>query len=366
MRIVVIGLIFAAVILAGGTAYLLNNYLSSQEAAFASRVPKAPTQSVLVAKTDLPIGTVINDENTQWVPWPKDAVRKIYIKKTKSSNPLKDMLKDPHLTRRALSKGDPITKEKLYKSSDPGFLRGALSPGMRAVAVKSNAETSSGGFILPGDHVDMLLTHKLVRKAQSQSQGGETEEPQSIIALDVTTETILKNLRVLAIDQKVNEFKTGAALGKTVLLEVTQKQAEIISTAKDMGKLSLVLRSAEAGDPRTERHFTTDIEVSPLLSSFDKLTTGENGGYRGYGGDTRPIEDDEGGDGVTAPDLSDLPIAPPSLSPPKLSAPSAAAKTPAQPPAATPEPKRKITVYRGTVPHASGNAGGGADEEVPE
>ncbi|MEG3617966.1 Flp pilus assembly protein CpaB [Magnetovibrio sp. PR-2] len=347
MRIVVIALVFAAIILAGGTAYLLNNYLSSREADFASMVPKAPTKSVLVAKADLSIGTVLNDGNTEWVPWPNDAVRPLYFVKTKSSDPLKDMMKEKTLIRHSVSKGDPITKAKVYKSEDPGFLRGALAAGMRAVAVKANPETTSAGFILPGDHVDMLLTHKLVRKAMEQSEETETQP----IALDVTTETILENLLVIAIDQKVNEFETGAVLGKTVLLEVTPKQAEIISTAKDMGKLSLVLRAAEAGEPRTEHLYTTDIEVSPLLSSFDGMTAAGNtaGDY------------EEDIDGISPPGVSALPVAP---RPKTLKTPAVApAPAPIPAPAA---PQRKIKVYRGTALPAADEAEDTGDEEVIE
>lgn len=367
MRVVVIGLVFAAVILAGGTAYLLRSYLTSQEAEFAAMIPKAPTTSVMVAGADMPTGTVINAKNIEWQPWPEDAIQEEFLVRRKGDNPLQKLVDEKHVTRFGILKGEPITKAKLYKSGDPGFLPGSLAPGMRAIAVKSNAEVSAGGFVLPGDRVDMVLTHKMVRRAMEQHVG---EEPESIIALEYTSETILEDLRVLAVDQKVDEFETGAMVSKTVLLEVTPKQAEIINTAKNMGKLSLSLRAAEEGEPRTGRPFTTDVEVSPLLSSFDKLVAGEDGGYRGFGGDVRPRGDyqtsDEYDDAMGSDAMNDEPAP---IFRPKPAAKAPTLAQPSAPKSASTPTRRKITVYRGAGATAAaeaeddlGDLGDAADE----
>jgi len=271
MRGIVIALVFAAIGLAGGTAYLLNSYLSSQEAEFAAKPQQTVAVDVLVAKVDLPVGTVVNDSNTEWQPWPEDAVQATHLVKNRDSNPLDAITKEKHVIRRAISKGDPITMAKLYKGDTPGFMRGSLKPGMRAVAVKASATSASGGFILPGDRVDLMLTHNLLRQAIERT-GVSSDE---LVALNYTSETIMENLRVLAIDQNVDEFQGGAALSKTILLEVNPKQAEKINTAKMMGKLSLVLRSAEQGADRDPAaRFTTDVEVSPLLSNFKSFMAG--------------------------------------------------------------------------------------------
>lgn len=351
MRAVVIGLIFAAVILAGGTAYLLRSYLTSQEAEFASRTPKAPTTQVMVAAIDMPTGTVINVKNIDWQPWPEEAIQEDFLAQTRDKNPLDGLLKDKHVTRRSFTKGEPITMAKLYKSDDPGFLRGTLSPGMRAVAVRSSAETSASGFVLPGDRVDIILTHQMIRRAMDQQV---SEEPQSILAFEHTSETILEDLRVLAVDQKVNEFESGAVLAKTVLLEVTPKQVEIIHAAKNMGKLSLSLRSAEDGEPRTGRPFTTDVEVSPILSSFENLMAGDNGGQRGS---RFSQSDDEFADGAGEDSLNEVPA--PILAPAPQAPLTASKPAPqrARSMARTPTAKRKITVYRG----AGGDGGDAAD-----
>jgi|GEM_PF-563690 len=339
MRVVIIGLVFAAIILAGGTAYLLNTYLSSQEAEIASLAPKAPTTSVLVAKADLPTGTVINDSNTEWLPWPEEALQETYLVKTRDSNPMSDLTKDKHITRRAISKGDPLTMVKLYKAGGPGFMRGTLSPGMRAIAVKASAASASGGFILPGDHVDIMLTHNLLRRAMERT-GSSSDD---FIALEYTSETIMENLRVLAIDQNVSEFKTGAALGKTVLLEVTPKQAEKLNTAKVMGTLYLVLRSAETGEIATKTSFTTDVEVSPLLSSFKDFMSGTDPRTAPQTGGTADEIADGGGDtAAVAKSPAPKPVAAKPVAAPR-----------SQPaPAYTPTPQarptqRDITIYRG-------------------
>lgn len=264
MRAVIIGLVFVAIILAGGTAYLLRDYISAQQAELAAQKPVAPTTKVLVANSDLPVGTVINAGNTVWMEWPEGEVPEGFLEKTRDNDPLRDIEKTKHLARRGFVKGEPITMTRLYKSEDPGFLRGSLAPGMRAIAVRVSAENAASGFILPNDRVDMLLTHNKFRQALEQTASGDGD----IVALESTSETILTNLRVLAVDQKVNEFEGGATIAKTILLEVTPQQAEMINTAKAMGALSLTLRSAEQGEEVERRHYTTDIEVSPLLRSL--------------------------------------------------------------------------------------------------
>lgn len=331
MRVVIIALVFAAVILAGGTAYLLKSYLSSQEAEIASMAPKAPTTKVLVAKSDVSAGTVINPGNTEWRDWPEDALEGDYLVKTRDADPLTSITKDKHVTRRALLKGDPITMAKLYKPDNAGFMRGSLRPGMRAIAVKSTVDSASGGFILPGDQVDVILTHNLLRRAMERT--GETSE--KFVALEYTSETILQDIQVLAVDQNVDELQTGAVISKTILLEVTPKQAEIVNTAKVMGTIYLALRSAEPGDVKAGTHFTTDVEVSPMLSNLKSFLSGSG----------------------TPGGMDDMSPGAPSVSfPPPAPKPIAAARPKAPPAPKKKAPQRDITIYRGDgTPPASMN-----------
>lgn len=352
MRVVIIGLIFAAVILAGGTAYMLRSYLSSQEAEFASRVPKAPTSNVMVAAVDMPTGTVINAKNIEWQPWPEDALQDSFLVKTRDANPLNDITKEKHVARRAFTKGEPIIMAKLYKGDDPGFLRGSLTPGMRAVAIKATAENTASGFVLPGDRIDVMLTHSMVRRALERQMGNQSE----VLALEHTSETIMQDLRVLAVDQKVNEFEGGAAIAKTVLLEVTPKQAEILNTAKNMGKLSLVLRSAETGPERDGPLYTTDVEVSPVLSAIGGVPYTGGGAAGGSSVGLNADEMADGGDDDTV-----------TASAPAIAEPVAAPVKPVYAPAPRSE-KRKIKVYRGAGAVGDGtsvgNTTGGAEEDA--
>jgi len=273
MRVVIIGLVFAAIILAGGTAYLLRDYLSAKQAEFASQVPQAPTLKVLVAAADMPLGTVVGKENTQWLDWPEDGIQEGYLVQSNDANILANLTKDKHISRRSFVKGEPITMARLYKSKDPGYLRGALNPGMRAIAVRTSPESGAAGFILPGDSVDVMLTHTLLSDAVQRMDGASSYDFSS--GMMHTSETILENLLVLAVDQNVNQFKEGAQLGKTLLLEVSPKNAEKLQTAKAMGQLSLVLRAAENNPTDTTREmYTTDVEVSPLLSNFEAFLSG--------------------------------------------------------------------------------------------
>ncbi|MBF0247069.1 MAG: Flp pilus assembly protein CpaB [Alphaproteobacteria bacterium] len=330
MRGVVIGLIFAAIILAGGTAYLLRSYITTQQEETAARAPKTPTSQVLVAGADLPAGTVINDKNVAWQPWPDDAIQETFMARDKKDNPLPALIKDKHVVRRAIVKGEPITLAKLYKSDKPGFMPGSLAPGMRAVSVKTAADTASSGFIMPGDRIDLVLTHTMFKRAATEA-GAPTGE---LIAMQHVSETILHDLNVLAIDQKVSEFEKGAALSKTVLLEVTPKQAEIITTAKAMGKLSLVLRSAEPGDTKDGISFVTDVEVSPLLSHFKAFASGmdpRKDGAEGMDQDQDQEQEQAASAFIPAPEDIQMP---------------GAGTAPAAPP---PGGGAKVTIYRGVT-----------------
>lgn len=262
MRAVIIGLVVVAIVLAGGTAYLLRDYLSSMQAELEAQKPVAPTTRILVAASDMPMGTVINANNTEWLKWPKDEVPEGFIEENADENPLDKITNEKHLARRGFVKGQPITWERLYQSEDPGFLRGALTPGMRAIAVRTAADNAASGFILPNDRIDLMLTHSMA--VQLRNRIGEEQVP----AIETTSETILTDLRVLAVDQRVSEFEGGAAVGKTILLEVTPEQAQIIETAKVMGTLTLVLRSAEDDEGTNVQAYTTDIKVSPMLRSL--------------------------------------------------------------------------------------------------
>lgn len=276
MRTIVIGLIFVAVLLAGGTAYLLSNYLKTQEATIAAQAPKEFAESVLVANADLPAGTVINSSNVTWQPWPEDGVTDDFITKKSSDDPVADLEKDKNVVRRGLSKGDPIVKRKLHSpTNSPSFMRGTLKPGMRAVAISTSPISASGGFVLPGDRVDILLQQSLLSGMLQKQLGTDKELP----LINTITEVIMEDVLILAINGQVAGFEGGSVPAQIILVEVTPKDAEKLITAQKMGQLSILLRSLESVDKYAQGEgpgYTTDIEVSPTLSNPGAVLAGKS------------------------------------------------------------------------------------------
>lgn len=276
MRAIVIGLIFAAIVLAGGTAYLLSSYLSTQEANIAAQAPKVTGIKVMVAGIDLPPGTPLNASNIGWQGWPEDSLNDEFITEQSSEDPIGDLEKEKSVVRNLFVKGDPIIRRKLYSPKNGGFMPGAIKPGMRAVIIAVNKQTSSGGFILPGDRVDVLLGHTLLKQALLN------KNPDADLPLmNRVTEIIMEDILVIAVNGNVGPAPSGAPAPAVleVLLEVTPKQAEKLITARKMGDLSILLRPLESVDsyPKGDGPgYTTDIEVSPTLSSLDAVLEGKS------------------------------------------------------------------------------------------
>jgi pilus assembly protein CpaB len=233
----------AIAVVAFGGAYVM--FASSQSA----RPSQPPAQAaapfdvdqVLVARQDLPMGTVVNENAIGWQPWPKAAVSDLMIAKSTSANAIKDLAGS--LTREALMRGEPIRRDKLVKSDGGGFMSAILPSGMRAVAIKidNTGDSSAGGFILPNDRVDV------VRVARD-------DEATKARGVEVfTSQTILANVRVLAIGQNVEEQNGKKVVtGGNATLELNPDQVNLIVLAQHSGtsNLHLVLRSlADSGGP---------------------------------------------------------------------------------------------------------------------
>ena len=213
MNLARIVLIVVALAFAGVTAFLVRNYLQDVED---TRGPDAGAQEVqvaavdvLVAERDLPAGTILNPDSFRWQAWPELAVNENYIQRTVEG-------REQELTgaavKRVISAGDPITMSKLVKPDEVGFLAGVLSPGMRAVSIPISAVNAASGFILPGNLVDIVLT-------QDHSQ----RLPDGVTRRRLVSETVQEEIRVLAIDQVVDDTGQQARLGSTATLEVTPK-----------------------------------------------------------------------------------------------------------------------------------------------
>lgn len=223
-------LLIGALIIAVGTAMAARSLLaggSAPKAEAAQEVPKGP--KVLVAQRALPVGTIITADSVAFQLWPKEMVQDAYfIDGEADMNKLMGTV-----VRYPITAGQPVTQGALVAPGDRGFLAAALGPGMRAVTIPVSAKTGVGGFVFPGDHVDLMLTQTVQDK-----EGGSPLK---------ATETILRNVRMLATDQStettVEEGKTVVRAFRTVTLEVTPKIAEKIAVAQTIGTLSLSLRS---------------------------------------------------------------------------------------------------------------------------
>jgi pilus assembly protein CpaB len=227
-------LLLGALVVAIGTALAAKSMFAGAAApqAQAAAVPVQPQgPKVLVAKRGLPLGTIITADAVGYQLWPKELVQDAYFVDGEA-----DMSKLlGTVVRYPITAGQPVTQGSLVAPGDRGFLAAALGPGMRAVTVSVSEKTGVGGFVFPGDRVDVMLT---------ESVGGQGQDGASLSA----AETILRNLRVLATDQATESATTedGKTIVKpthTVTLEATPKIAEKIAVAQTLGTLSLSLRS---------------------------------------------------------------------------------------------------------------------------
>jgi pilus assembly protein CpaB len=270
-------LIFAAVLITAGTGLAARSWLLDQRAQMANtgptNLPPPPAIQVLIAADDIPTGTFVKESHLRWQAWPDEPLPDSYMVKpeTTDSDPIADLNVIGAVVRRGISAGEPITAGRVLKSGERGFLAAVIRPGYRAMAIKVNATSSIAGLIFPGDRVDIILTHAISR--------GNTQRRAS--------ETVLTNVRILSIDQTVDDQEGQPRVGKNATLELTPKQAEMLAVLTDLGKLSLSLRSLAKDEEELERlansdeplaepdpargsTHTWDTEVSRLLWSPSK------------------------------------------------------------------------------------------------
>ena len=246
-----LALLVGALVIAVITAVMAKNMFAgagAQQAAAAPAVPLGP--KILVAKKALTVGTIIDPDSFTLQPWPKELMQSAYYVEGQPDSDPKKLLGT--VVRYQITAGQPVTRGSLVGPQDRGFLAAALGAGMRAITVPVNASAGVAGFVFPGDHIDMVLTQ--------QVQGGG-DGP----ALKVS-ETIVRNVRVLATDQRVSEKnddgKTEVKTFSNVTLEVTPRIAEKVAVAQSMGTLSLSLRSIADNTAELERAVASgDVKI---------------------------------------------------------------------------------------------------------
>ena len=270
-------LLVAALLIAAITAFMARSMFTGASAPKA--VAAAPVKTgpqVLVATRALPVGTIITADAFRYQPWPEELVEEAYfIQEGENAIPQEELIGT--VVRNAVTAGQPITQGSLVKPGDRGFLAAALSPGMRAVTVPVSALTGVAGFVFPGDRVDLVLT---------QNISGPGGPPLKV------TETIIRNLRVLATDQRSrpsvdDKGNTVVSKYKLVTIEATPRIAEKITVAQSIGTLSLSLRAladnaAEleqalaSGEINIPADATAEQEAAIMRSATQQPTAGKS------------------------------------------------------------------------------------------
>jgi pilus assembly protein CpaB len=237
-----VALLVGALVIAVITAVMAKNMFSGAGADSANAAPAVPTgPKIMVAKKALPVGTIIDAESVAFQAWPKDLVQNAYYAEGEPEADLQKLIGT--VVRYPITAGQPLTRGAVVGPNDRGFLAAALGPGMRAVTFSVSTTAGVAGFVFPGDHVDVVLTQ--------QVPGGGDGPPLKV------SETIIRNLRILATDQRMDskndEGKTIVKTANTVTVEVTPKLAEKIAVAQQLGSLSLMLRSIADNQSELER-----------------------------------------------------------------------------------------------------------------
>jgi len=261
-------LLLAAIGVAGLTAVFANNWISAERAALlASNKPaeKVRGDFVMVAAKPLSAGTFVKPGDLKWQPWPSDGVTAGYAVKGKKK--IKEF--EGAVVRTEMAAGEPLTEARVVHPGERGFLAAVVTPGARAVSVPVNATTGIAGFVFPGDRVDVILTLRF----KSEVEKSQTR---------YFSETLLTGVRVLAIDQKVQNADGKAAVAKTATIEVTPKQAEKVALGLNMGDLSLSLHSIA----RTEDRFAELAREMGMLDAMGNAKGEDGAGKdRGLSGD---------------------------------------------------------------------------------
>jgi pilus assembly protein CpaB len=231
-------------IAAGGIAALLAGRSDqpppAPPAPVAALPPPVDMVDVLIANNDINTGATVSPQDMRWQAWPAGAAGPVFIRKSDRPDAINQLAGS--IARGPFFEGEPVREAKLIKADGSGYMAAILPTGMRAVSIDISPETGAGGFILPNDHVDVILTRR-DREAEKSNGGIEVR----------VAETILSNMRVLAIDQTVEE-KNGqrVVVGKTATLEVSPVQAEMLTVSRQLGTLSLALRSLVDSGPQPQ------------------------------------------------------------------------------------------------------------------
>ncbi|HEV2530414.1 Flp pilus assembly protein CpaB [Phenylobacterium sp.] len=241
-----------ALLMSGGTVVLTHQWLQGAEMRAATQARAqgpavtAPQTRVLVVRSAVPAGTILRPDQVQWQAWPTEAVNAAYF--TQANSQIAQV--QGAVARSSIAAGQPLTRDGVVQPGDRSFMAAVLRPGYRAVTINVSASTAVAGFVMPGDHVDLILSRNL-------DEGGQAKR--------FVSETVLSDVRVVGLDQRANDAKDkdpkdpkkDIAVPQTATLEVTPKGAEVVAVVGELGKLSLSLRSLADGSQPAEHRVVT-------------------------------------------------------------------------------------------------------------
>ena len=301
-------LLIGALVIAALSAVMAKNMFSGASAPQAVAAPVVEAgPEVLVATRSLPVGTIIDAESLKYQVWPEGLVQPAYYIKGENGSDPQDLIGT--VVRNEITAGQPITQGALIKPGERGFLAAALGPGMRAITLPVSVTSGVAGFVFPGDRVDLVLTQEVT--------GGGDGPPLKV------SETVLRNLRVLATDDRTTamneEGKPEVARTQTVTVEATPKIAEKIAVAQTIGQLSLALRSIAdntqeleraiaAGevdapeDPATEKRLLLEVASKPIDTTPTFTVGGDVSRYQRSTVPSKPVRDLPGGGPAAQPE----------------------------------------------------------------
>lgn len=265
-------LVIFALLIAGSTVMFVRNWAGSQSTkstgpttAEVVVAPKKLAQKVLVAAADLPAGTLVREEHLTWQEWPEsdDLQERYVVENIRKADEFYGTV-----VRQGVASGEPISDSRMVRPGQQGFLAAVLAPGKRATSINIDATGGIAGFVFPGDRVDVVLTLEV------KKPGNDSQVPHH------ASETILTDVRIIAMDQSTNDQAQEASVRSIATMEVSPKEVEIISVARELGRLSLSLRSIARIENTDEmvdgtvtikaergRGYTLDSEASSLISA---------------------------------------------------------------------------------------------------
>ncbi|HUK58459.1 MAG TPA: Flp pilus assembly protein CpaB [Stellaceae bacterium] len=285
MRAIGIVIIGLALVLAASVFFVVPRLMRSPAPSQqASQPVQVPAKEVLVAAHNLPAGTALKAEDMRWQKWPADGLNPNYFLHDQGDDPKNHV---GMIVLHGLETGEPIVQSRLLKPGDTSFMAAELPPGMRAISIHIDNISATSGFILPGDYVDVLLSeHFTLKQSQADQKRSDQIGPPPFDTREINS-IVLRDVKVLAIDQTVQDLDSKPKTGGSATLEVTLQDAQKLTIASSIGNLSLLLRSHQLpAHPEAEPTPTIveDYQVSTFRAAMLQQYLSRLAQYEGGGG----------------------------------------------------------------------------------